>query len=262
MMRTIATVLTLSAFALLARPAEAKLKTEEVEYKDGDTVLQGYFAYDDAKKGKRPVVLVVHEWWGHGPYVRMRADELAKEGYLAFAVDMYGKGVYAKTHEEAGKLSGALRGDRKAMRQRITAGLERAKQHPMADASRVAATGYCFGGTTVIELARSGADLKAVASFHGGLDSPTPADGKNIRASVYAFHGANDGFEKPEDLAAFEKEMRDSNVDWLLVKFGGAVHSFTVKEAGNDPKSGMAYNEKADKRSHAMMRALFAEALK
>jgi dienelactone hydrolase len=245
-----------------ATPAEAKVKTEAIEYKDGDVTLEGWFAYDAAKKGKRPVVLVVHEWLGPGPYSKKRAEQLAELGYLAFAVDMYGKDVRPKNHEEAGKISGQYRSDRKLMRQRITAGLERAKQHPMADGSKVNAVGYCFGGTSAIELARSGADLKSVISFHGGLDSPTPADGKNIKAKILAFHGADDGFVPAENVAAFQKELRDAKVDWEMVYFGNAVHSFTVAEAGNDNSKGMAYNEAADKRSFEQMKDFLAEANK
>ena len=136
------------------------------------------------------------------------------------------------------------------------------KKTELVDPKRVAAIGYCFGGTTVIELARSGAELNGVVSFHGGLDSPTPADGKNIKCPILACHGADDPFEKPEDLAAFEKEMRDAKVDWRLIKYGGAVHAFTQPMAGNDNSKGAAYNEKADKRSWEDMKLFFAEIFK
>lgn len=255
---TLFSTLALSA----ASTAEAKIKTESIEYKDGNTVLEGYFAYDDAAKGKRPAILVVHEWLGPGPYSRKRAEQLAELGYLAFAVDMYGKDTRPKTHEEAAKVSGMYRSDRKLMRARITAGLERLKQHPLAEASKIGAVGYCFGGTTALELARSGADVKAVATFHAGLDSPTPADGKNIKGKIMVFHGADDGFVPAENVAAFQKELRDAKVDWQMVYFGGAVHSFTVAEAGNDPSKGMAYNAAADRRSWEAMKGFFAEALK
>lgn len=248
--------------ALAPTPAAAKVKTESIEYKDGNTVLEGYFAWDDAIKGKRPAVLVVHEWLGPGPYSKKRAEQLAELGYLAFAVDMYGKDVRPKNHEEAGKVSGMYRSDRKLMRTRVAAGLERMKQHPMADTTKIGAMGYCFGGTTVLELARSGADVKGVVSFHGGLDSPNPADGKNIKGKVLVLHGANDGFMPVENVAAFQKELKDANVDWQMVYYGGAVHSFTVAEAGNDPSKGMAYNAAADRRSFEAMKDFFAEVLK
>jgi dienelactone hydrolase len=245
-----------------ASTAEAKIKTESIEYKDGNTVLEGYFAYDDAVKGKRPAILVVHEWLGPGPYSKKRAEQLAELGYLAFAVDMYGKDTRPKNHEEAAKVSGMFRSDRKLMRSRITVGLERAKQHPLAEASKVGVVGYCFGGTAAIELARSGADVKAVATFHAGLDSPTPADGKNIKGKIMVFHGADDGFVPAENVAAFQKELRDAKVDWQMVYFGGAVHSFTVAEAGNDPSKGMAYNAAADRRSWETMKGFFSETFK
>jgi dienelactone hydrolase len=145
------------------------------------------------------------------------------------------------------------------LRARVNAGLDVLKKNKLVDTKRVAAIGYCFGGTTVIELARSGADIAGVVSFHGGLDSPTPADGKNIKCKILACHGADDPFETPADLAAFEKELRDAKVDWRLIKYGGAVHSFTQPMAGNDNSKGAAYNEKADKRSWADMKQFFAE---
>ena len=138
-------------------------------------------------------------------------------------------------------------------------GLDELKKNPRVDKTRIAAIGYCFGGTTVLELARSGAALNGVVSFHGGLDSPTPADGKNIKCKVLVCHGADDPFESPADLAAFEKELRDANVDWRLIKYGGAVHSFTQPMAGNDNSKGAAYNERADKRSWVDMKSFFAE---
>lgn len=242
--------------------AQAALKTEKISYKDGKAQLEGYLAYDDAISAPRPGVLVVHEWMGLGDNAKKRAEMLAQMGYVAFAADMYGKGVYAKDHEEAAKLSGLYRSDRKLMRQRITAGLNELKKSALIDKNKIAAIGYCFGGTSVIELARSGADVRGVVSFHGGLDSPNPADGKNIKAKVLVFHGANDGFISKENVEAFSKEMRDANVDWQMVVYGNAVHSFTVKEAGDDPSKGMAYNENADRRSWQAMNVFFAEIFK
>lgn len=238
--------------------AQAAVKTEEVDYRHGDVVLQGYFAYDDSSKAKRPVVLVVHEWYGHGDYARRRARELAALGYLAFAGDMYGKGVYAKSHEEAAKLAGAVRGDRKLMRERALAAVGAMKKHPLADPARLAAIGYCFGGTTVLELARAGAPLKAVASFHGALDTPAPAEPGAVKAKVLVLQGADDTHTAPA-VPAFEAEMRKAKADWQLVSYGGAVHSFTVKEAGDDPSKGMAYDEKADKRSWRELQGFLKE---
>jgi len=246
-----------SLLGLPAAPAAAAIKTKVVEYKDGDVVLQGYAAWEDGFKDPRPGVLVVHEWWGHGPYARRRADQLAKLGYTAFAVDMYGKGVYAKDHEEAGKLAGAFFSDRGAMRRRALAGLEQLKKMPFVDLKHLGAIGYCFGGTTVLELARAGTELDGVASFHGNLATPTPTAEKP-KASILVLHGADDNFVNP-GLAGFHDEMRKAGADWQLISYGGAVHSFTVPEAGTDTAKGMAYNRDADKRSWEAMRAFFEE---
>jgi dienelactone hydrolase len=249
--------LILAALAAAAVPASATVRTKAVEYKHGDVVLQGWAAWEDGFKDKRPGILVVHEWWGHGPYARKRAEQLAKLGYTAFAVDMYGKGVLAKDHEEAGKLAGAFFGDRALMRERALAGLAELKKLPYVDQENLGAIGYCFGGTTVLELARAGTELKGVASFHGNLATPTPAAQKP-KASILVLHGAEDGFVNP-GLAAFQDEMRKSGADWQLISYGGAVHSFTVPEAGNDPSKGMAYDKAADKRSWQAMKSFFEE---
>jgi len=238
------------------------VRTETVEYKQGDVTLEGYLAYDDAVTGKRPGVLVVHEWDGVGDYVRMRAEQLAKLGYVAFAADMYGKGVKAKDAQEAGALAGALRSDRPLMRARARAGLEVLRQNPLCDASRIAAIGYCFGGGVSLELARSGADLAGVVSFHGNLDTPRPEDAKNIRGKVLILTGADDPYVTPAQVAAFEDEMRKANVDWQLVAYGGAVHGFTNPGHGSDPTKGAAYNEKADHRSWEAMKQFFDEIFK
>ena len=242
--------------------AQAKIVTQTVEYQQGDTTLEGYLAFDDSITGKRPGVLVVHQWMGLTDYEKHRAEQLAQLGYVAFCADIYGKGVRPKDTGEAGPLAGKYKGDRALLRARVNAALDVLEKNQLVDSKRVAAIGYCFGGTTVIELARSGADIAGVVSFHGGLDSPTPADGKNIKSKVLVCHGADDPFVKPSDLAAFEDEMRQANVDWTLIKFGGAVHSFTQPMAGNDNSKGAAYNEKADKRSWEAMKAFFAEIFK
>ena len=238
-------------------PASAIVKTKAIEYKDGDTVLQGFVAYEDGFKDKRPGILVVHEWWGHGPYARKRAEMLARLGYTAFALDMYGKGVYAKDHEEAGKLAGAFFNDRAAMRKRALVGLEMLKKQPFVDQDNLAAIGYCFGGTTVLELARAGTPLKGVASFHGALASPTPAT-EAPKAKILVLQGADDQMTVPM-IPGFVDEMKKVKADWQLIQYGGAVHSFTVPEAGTDTAKGMAYNKEADERSWAAMRSFFDE---
>jgi dienelactone hydrolase len=245
-----------------AMTVRAAIHTETVEYKQGDTTLEGFVAYDDAVQGKRPGVLVVHQWMGLTDYEKHRAEMLAQLGYVAFCADIYGKGVRPQNTAEAGAQAGKYKNDRQLLRARVNAGLDTLRQQPLVDSKRIAGIGYCFGGTTVLELARSGADVAGVVSFHGGLDAPDPADGKNIKCRVLVCHGADDPFSSPQDIAAFENEMRKGGVDWQLIKYGGAVHSFTQPMAGNDNSKGAAYNEKADKRSWETMKQFFAEIFK
>ena len=239
--------------------AEAALRTTVVEYRLGETLMEGYLAYDDGYVGKRPGVLVVHEWWGLNDYARKRAEQLAELGYVALAADIYGKGVRATDVKEAGELAGRFRKDRQLLRARAAAGLDLLRHEPHTDPARLAAIGFCFGGTTVLELARSGADLAGVVSFHGGLDTPNPADATRIKGKVLVLHGADDPFVPHADVAAFEKEMRSGGVDWQLNIYGGAVHSFTNPASGNDPSKGAAYNEKSERRSWHAMRQFFRE---
>jgi dienelactone hydrolase len=237
---------------------QGAIHTETVEYKQGDTMLEGFLAYDDSISGKRPGVLVVHQWFGLTDYEKMRAKQLAELGYVAFCADIYGKDSRPKDVNEAGATAGKYKSDRKLLRDRVNAGLDELKKNDLVDAKKIAAIGYCFGGTTVIELARSGAELNGVVSFHGGLDSPAPADGKNIKCKVLALAGADDPFQSPSDLTAFESEMRDSKVDWQIAFYGGAVHAFTQPDPGF-VNAGAKYNEKADKRSWEAMKTFFAE---
>jgi len=242
--------------------ADAAVQTKVVQYKQGDAALEGYLAWDDALPGQRPGVLVVHEWTGLGDYAKARARMLAGMGYVAFAADIYGKGIRPKTPREAAAQSGMFKKDRALMRARVRAGLDVLRREPVCDPRRVAAIGYCFGGTCVLELARSGADVAGVVSFHGGLDTPAPADAKNIKCKVLVLHGGDDPHVPPKDVAAFEDEMRSGGVDWQLVAYGGAVHGFTNPASGNDKSRGAAYDARADGRSWQAMKAFFAETLK
>jgi dienelactone hydrolase len=254
-----ASVISLCIIGIFASTGVAKLRSEAVEYRDGDAVMEGYLVYDDAVTGKRPGVLVVHEWMGLNAYAKKRADQLAELGYIAFAADIYGKGIRPKDTSEAGQFAGKYKSDRKLLRSRVIAAFTVLKIHELTDRQKTAAIGYCFGGTTVLELARSGADVAGVVSFHGGLDTPAPGDAKNIKARVLAQHGADDPFVKAQEVAAFQEEMRNAGVDWYFISYGNAVHSFTNPDAGNDPKKGAAYNEKADKRSWKAMKSFFKE---
>lgn len=239
--------------------ATAEMITKTVEYHEGSIVLEGYLAYDDALKGNLPGVLIVHDWTGLGDYAKSRADQLAKLGYVALAVDIYGKGVRPKNAEEAGVQATIYRKDRPLMRRRAIAGLGCLRSQPMVDTAQIAAMGYCFGGGVALELARSGAPISGTVSFHGNLDTPNPADAKNIKGRVLVLHGADDPYVPAEQVTAFETEMRDAGVDWQMVKYGGAVHSFTNPAAGDDRSRGAAYNAAADRRSWEALRQFLAE---
>ena len=239
----------------------AAVQTKTIEYKQGDQVLEGYVAWDGATAGPRPGVLVVHEWTGLGDYVKMRCRKLAELGYVAFGADIYGKGV-RPSQQEAGAIAGKYKKDQKLMRDRVNAALDVLRGSPLCDPKRVAAIGYCFGGTCVLELARSGADVAGVVSFHGGLATATPADAKNIRGKVLVLHGGDDPHVSPKEVEAFEDEMRSAGVDWQFVAYGGAVHAYTNPSAGNDNSRGAAYNATADRRSWDAMKAFFGEVLK
>jgi dienelactone hydrolase len=249
------------AFTVLvaAMNASGEVRTETVEYKLGDVTMVGYAAWDDAISGPRPGVLVVHEWYGLNDYARSRARQLAQLGYVAFAADMYGNGVTAKDAAEAGQRATALRNDRPLMRARAQAALETLRKNPLCDPRRIAAIGYCFGGGVALELARSGADVAGVVSFHGNLDTPNPDDAKNIKAKVLVLHGADDPYVKAEQVANFQQEMRTAKVDWQMISYGGAVHSFTNPASGDDPSKGVAYNAAADRRSWQAMKQFFDE---
>ncbi len=239
--------------------AQAKIQTQTVVYKQGKTALEGYLAWDDASADKRPGVLVVHDWMGISDQTKKEVDRLAELGYVAFAADIYGKGVRPADAKAAGEQAGKFKNDRKLLRARARAGLDLLARNKLVDPARLAAIGFCFGGTTALELARDGAPLVGVVSFHGGLATPTPEDAKNIKGKVLVLHGADDPHVPADEVAAFQKEMRDAGVDWQFIAYGGAVHAFTVPAAGNDNSTGAAYNARADVRSWAAMKQFFAE---
>ena len=238
---------------------KAEIKSKSVEYKEGTTILEGFAVFDDAIQGKRPGVLVVHQWKGLGDYEKKRAEMLARLGYNVFAVDIYGKGVRPNNPTDAATEAAKYKENRRLLRARVTAGLEMLKKHELTDPTKIAALGYCFGGTTALELARSGADIAGVVSFHGALSTPNAADARRIKCKVLALHGADDPFVPLKEVEAFQEEMRQGGVDWQFAAYGGAVHSFTDWSAGKDNSKGAAYNEKADKRSWEAMKQFFTE---
>ena len=254
---SVVSVVSMCLLALMtAVPVSAKMITKDVEYKDGDTVLQGYLAYDDAFMGKRPGVLIIHEWNGLGKYVRRRAGQIASLGYIAFCADIYGKGIRPKTQDESSKTADIYKNDRQLMRSRATAGLREMNNQANVDQSKLAVMGYCFGGGVALELARSGADVLGVVCFHGNLDTPNPADAKNIKAKILVLQGADDTYTR-DSIPAFKKEMEDANVNYKLIEYPGAVHGFTNPRNGNDNSKGIAYNKKADERSWQAMKDFY-----
>jgi dienelactone hydrolase len=253
------------ALVLLAAAARAEVVGNDVAYtaKSGDELLtfEGYAAWDVAVPGKRPGVLVVHAWRGLDDFAKEKARELAKMGYVAFAVDMYGKGVRAKDDAEAAKLAGGFYRDRALMRERARAGLEILRKMEEVDASRVGAIGFCFGGTVVLELGRAGEDLRAVVSFHGGLQFPDPPKAEGVRARVLVCHGADDPHVPPEQVLALWKELQAARARYEILVLSGAVHAFTDPAAGDDPSRGAAYQPEAARTAWHAMAGTFAEAL-
>jgi dienelactone hydrolase len=238
--------------ALAASSAHAAIVTRDVEYKHGDTVLQGYLAYDDSLTGPRPGVLIVHDWNGVDDYEEMRAKMLAQLGYVAFCADVYGKGIRPTNAQESGAQAGKYRSDRPLLRARIQAGLDELRRQERVDKNKVAAIGYCFGGGGVLELARSGADLNGVVSFHGNLDTPNPADAANIKSKILVCHAIDDPATPRPVLLGFLDEMKAAKKDYQLNVYNVQAHAFTVP---NTP----SYNEDADHRSWAAMKTFFNE---
>ena len=252
-MRAAALALSLAALPVLAG--------QPLTYADGATKLAGYVARPAAAKGKVPGVVVVHQWMGLTDHERRVSDELARLGYVALAADIFGEGVHPKDTSEAGKLAGTYKGDRALYRRRIAAALETLKAQKGVDGSRIAVIGFCFGGTGALEAARAGMPVKAVVSFHGGLDVPAGYQAEPISAKVLVCHGADDPWVPAKDVATFQDEMRQAKADYVFVAYGGADHAFTQKEAGNDNSKGAAYTEAAQRRSWQHMKDFFKENL-
>jgi dienelactone hydrolase len=243
----------LGLFIQSAQAASAAQVGQPVAYKSPSAQLEGYLSSpqvgDKDTSIKRPAVIIVHDWMGLSDFQKQKADELAKNGFVAFAADIYGKNVRPKDQKEAGEFASKYKDNRSLLRERIGAAYDVVKNQPNVDPQKIVVMGYCFGGTTALELARSGAQLAGTVSFHGGLNTPTPQDAKNIKGTVLALHGADDPWVPANEVAAFKKEMAEAKVPLTFVAYPGAVHAFTLPAAGNDNSKGAAYNADADKKS-------------
>lgn len=250
---------------LITGRAGAAVVGEEVNYEVDGVKLTGYLAYDDSVSGERPGVLVVHEWWGHNDYVRMRANKLAKMGYTALALDMYGDGKSTDHPADANKFMMEVFSNMDAAVKRFVAARNILEAHASTDSGQTAAIGYCFGGNIVLQMARSGMDLKGVASFHGNLSTSKPAQPGAIKSHILVMHGADDPFVPPEQVDGFKAEMAAANADFKFIAYPGAVHAFTnpgadvLGVANNLP---LAYNEAADKQSWAELESFLKDVFK
>ena len=259
MIRVIGTILFLVA---IAASAQGEIRGEPVEYSAGGTTMKGYLAYDDSLSGKRPGILVVHEWWGHNEYARRRARMLAELGYVALAVDMYGGGKTAQHPDDAGKFSGEIQKNMDLGRERFLAARKVLEANRFTDPGRIGAIGYCFGGSVVLQMARDGMDLGGVASFHGGLTTTSPAKPGAVKAKVLVLTGGDDKFVPSEQVEGFEKEMKAARADFQVVSYPGALHSFTNPAADEYAKKfnlPLGYNADADAKSWTDMQKFFKE---
>lgn len=257
--------LALYLLVLYSFSAHAEIITQEVAYESRGVPLRGYLAYDSTDDSRRPAILVVHEWWGHNAYARKRAEMLAELGYVGFALDMYGDGKVADHPDDAKKFMQQALSDQAVLTDRFHAALEFIKQQKMVDDNNIVAIGYCFGGGVVLNMARAGVDLRGVVSFHGSLATKTPAQKDQVTAKVVVFHGANDAFIPMEQVNAFEQEMHAANVDYNLVVYEGAEHSFTnpgADEIAEQYSMAVGYDEQADQKSWEQMQEFFSEMFK
>jgi dienelactone hydrolase len=239
------------------------MQTHDIDYRSEAVNLRGYLAFDENAAGRRPGVLVFHEGLGLGDFVMARARRLAELGYVALAADMFGDRRQARNLQEVANLVGGLRSEPETLRARGRAALATLAALPQVDANRIAAIGFCFGGSVVLELARDGADLKAVVSFHGVLTTRTPAASGKVKASVLVLTGADDPLAPPDQVRAFEDEMRAAGVrDWQIISYGNTLHGFTNPAADGSMMRTARYNEQADRRSWASMQTLFDEVLR
>lgn len=246
-----------AALAFCAIPAGAAIVEKTVEYTHGSKVMKGYVAYDDAKAGPRAGVLVVQEWWGVNDYIKKRTRQMAEMGYVAFAPDMYGDGKVTSDPKVAGAWSGEARKDYADWVARAKAGVEQLKKQPGVDANRIGAMGFCFGGSTVLALAYSGEPLKGAVTFHGSLFAPSEQQRASIKTPIVILHGEKDTFIKPETITQMKEALDAAKVDWFMVTYANAVHTFTNPDADKYNIPGVAYNEKAAVRSWDEMKRFF-----
>ena len=255
---------TLFAFFLLfifTATAQAAIQTKEIDYSSGGTTLKGYLAYDDAVKGKRPGILVVHEWWGHNKHARERARMLAKLGYTALALDMYGDGKTADHPKKAGEFMNAAFADWEGSQAKFNAAKKILQGHATVDPERIGAIGFCFGGAVSLRMARGGADLDAVVAFHSALPLAPPVSPGQVKAAVLVLNGSDDGFLDPKSVAPFKKEMATATKDFQYVTLEGAKHSYTNPQADEFRKKfnipALEYNKEADQKAWSAMQDLF-----
>ena len=258
-------LITVLALALLSGNLYAGIAEKEVDYSVNGVSFKGFIAYDDAQQGKRPGVLVVHEWWGHNEYARKRTRMLAKMGYVAMALDMYGGGQQADHPKDAGKFSSAIVSNLPEAEKRFMAAYKTLQNQPQTDGKQIAAIGYCFGGGISLAMARRGVNLKAVASFHGNPGIGGPVKKGVIKARVLVLNGKDDPFIKPEVIKAFKKEMKQAGVKYKFINYPGAKHAFTNPDADKFGKKfsiPLAYNKKADQASWSEMTSFLKTAFK
>jgi dienelactone hydrolase len=254
------TVIAAVALMLVATQVQAVVHTKVVNYKAGDADAKGFLAWDDSIEGKRPGVLVVHEWWGLNDYAKNRAKQLAKLGYVAFACDMYGEGKVAELPKEAGELAGMLKKNDKEWVARALAGLGVLKKNDNVDPDKLAAIGYCLGGSTAMKLAYAHPKgLRAIASFHGAPVVPAEDQAKHIKAKMLICNGADDTFITEKAIKEFKSALTDAKIDYKFINYPGAVHSFTVPGADKKGVKGIAYNKEADEQSWSEMQKVFKE---
>ena len=255
LLRPLATV-TLTLAVLATSPAIAEIKTKSIEYRDGDHTLTGYLAWDDSLSGKAPGILVVHEWWGLNAHAKERAEKLAGEGYVAFAADMYGTDRVTTKPDQAQAWYTEVTSDLEGWMNRAQLGLDVLKAQSQVDSGKLAAMGFCFGGTTVMQMAYTGSEVDAVASYHGSLPAP-PSSVTGITQKVLAAHGRADPFVPNERVTAFQDGLDSIGADWQMLVYSGTRHSFTNKDAGQYGLDALAYNEVADKSSWEATMRLF-----